>query len=241
MTTSRPESQQRCFSKLPDRTNPVGLIPNVGFLLHFEREHHVACTPLERHKIQKTFQFNRRLRDGSYVVEGDVLDNLEDWKVQVAEDTQGFIERWAIVYQFFPELNGVEWKNFPDAIKAARRKTATDRAFIREVYASFLREDAPANAPSPETVTPEWAHYRWVQCEILCSLRLFGRYQGKVPEIRGKVFLEKAEHSMLDTHHLIYGSLVGAMATLDEEVREDLLLLIPDCVLIPAKALRDAC
>jgi hypothetical protein len=238
--TTRPESQQRCFSKLPERTNPVCLIPNVGSLLRFELEQHVACTPVVRHKVQDDFPFNSKLRDGSFVFKGEDLRNLEAWKARVAEDTKGFIDRWAIVHQFFPELNGIEWKDFPDAIKAARRKTATDADFIRNIYASFLEEDAPANAPNPDAISPEWAFFRWVQCQILCGLRLFGRYQGKVPDAQGKVFLEKAEHSMLDSYHLIHGSLVGAMATLDEEVREDLFLLLPDCLLVSAKVIPNA-
>lgn len=232
LITTRPESKQRCFSKLPDRRNPVSLIPNVGSLLRFELEHQVACTPVVRHKVKESFSFNKKLRDGSYVFEGETLRNLEEWKDRVAEDTNGFIERWEIVHQFFPELSGIEWKDFPDAIKAARLKIATDEDFVRSIYASFLGEDAPANSPKPEAISPDWAFFRWVQCQVLCSLRLFGRYQGKVPNPQGKVFIEKAEHSMLDSYHLIHGSLVGAMATLDEEVREDLLLLLPDCILI---------
>ncbi|MCC6302595.1 MAG: hypothetical protein IT489_07330 [Gammaproteobacteria bacterium] len=236
LITTRPESQQRCFSKLPDKTNPVYLIPNVGSLLRFEIEQEIACTPVVDHRLNDAFQFSNKLRDGSFIPDGQMLQYLEEWKSTIGDDTRGFIERWSIVHQFFPEINGIEWKEFPNAIKEARQRTATDVDFIRGIYASFLDEDAPRNAPRPDRITPEWAFFRWVQCQILCSLRLFGRYQGKVPDSQGGVFLEKAEHSMLDSYHVIHGSLVGAMATLDEEIREDLLLLRPTCLLIPPTA-----
>lgn len=233
LMTTRPESQQRCFSKLPDKTNPVSLIPNVGSLLRYEMEHQEPCTPVVRHRIPDAFQFNSKLRDGLFVFEGQVLKDLEAWKQRTADDTLDFIEQWSIVHQFFPELNGIEWKNFPIAIKQAREKTATDGDFIRGIYASFLDQDAPKNAPRAQDISPEWAFFRWVQCQILCGLRLFGHYQGKIPDPRGDAFIEKAEHAMLDGYHVIHGALVGSMATLDKEVREDLLLVLPTGVLIP--------
>lgn len=235
LMTTRPESQKRCFSKLPNRRNPVALIPNVGSLLRYEREHNQSCTPISRHKLGDDYIFNRKLREGSFVIEGEVLENLEAWKTQVANDTKEFIERWVIVHQFFPELNGIEWKEFPEAIRQARRKIATDYDFVRSIYASFLDEDAPPDSPKPEALDANWGFFRWVQCQILNALRLFARYQGKLPNALSEDFVRKAEHSMIDTYFVILGSLAGAMATLDEEIREDLLLLCPDCFFVSPK------
>lgn len=234
LMTTCPKSQQRCFSKLPEKNNPISLIPNVGTLLRYEMEHQRPCIPVARHRISDTFQFNSKLRDGSFVLEGQVRNDLEAWKKTVADDTHRFIERWSVVYQFFPELNGIEWNEFPVAIEEARRKAATNGDFIRAIYDSFLDDDAPKDAPRAEDISPEWAFFRWVQCQILSSLRLFGRYQGRIPDSQGTVFIEKAEHTMLDSYHVIHGSLVGAMATLDNEIREDLHLALPSAVLVPA-------
>lgn len=233
LITTRSASLQRCFAKLPERTNPVVLIPNVGSLLRYEMERDEACTPVARHRIPDTFQFNPKLRDGTYVFEGSVAEDLEAWKRRTADDTKRFVERWSLVHQFFPELNGIEWKAFPSAVQQARIKIATSSDMVRDIYASFLNEDAPKNAPRPDRIAPEWAIFRWVQCHILCALRFFGRYQGKVPDAQGQAFFEKAEHSMLDSNHVIHGALVGAMATFDGEIREDLLLVHPTCTLIP--------
>ena len=201
--------------------------------MRYEMDNQSPCTPLVQHCISDAYQFNSKLRDGSFVFEGSVREDREAWKQRAAEDTQGFIERWSIVHQFFPELSGVEWKDFSGAIELARGKTATDTELIRAIYASFLDEDAPKNAPRAEDISPQWAFFRWVQCQILSGLRLFGRYQGKVPSPPGNAFLEKAEHTMLDSYHVIHGSLGGAMATLDKEVRDDFLLVLPSGVLFP--------
>jgi len=232
LLTTRRESQTRCFSKLPNTPNPVTLIPNVGSLLRYEMENQSACTPVHRHKIQETFQFNEQLRQGTYEFEGETRDHLEEWKKTIAEDTNSFIARWEVVHQFFPELNGIEYKTLPTAVEGARIKIAKDEDFVREIYASFLDADAPANSPPAAMIFPEWAFYRWVQCQVLTSLRLFGRHQGRPPDTPGKEFLKKAEHSMLDTYHLIHGVLVGAMATRDTEIQQDLLLLLPDSVIV---------
>ena len=234
LMTTNPSSRQRCFSKLPKCTNPVALIPNVSWLLDYEMQHDEACTPVARHRLTGAFQFNAKLRDGEFVIEGHVADQLEAWKEKTADDTKDFIERWSVVHQFFPELNGIEWSEFPIAIEQARTKVATNTDFVRDIYTSFLAEKAPQNAPSPERIGWEWAIFRWIQCQILCALRQFGRYQGKIPDTQGRAFLERAEHSMLDSYHVIHGALVGAMATLDHEIREDLQLVHTACTIIPA-------
>jgi hypothetical protein len=233
LLATRPESLKGCFAKLPERTNPVGLIPNVGSLLSYEIERDEACTPVARHRLPGTFQFNPKLRNGTYVFEDLIAQDLEAWKARTAEDTRSFIERWSVVHQFFPELNGIEWKTFPSAIRLARKEIATNRDLVRAIYRSLLTEMSPKDAPRPERISPEWAIFRWVQCQILCALRLFEKYQGKVPDPQGRQFLENAEHSMLDCYHVIHGALVGAIATYDGEIREDLLLVQPTCTLIP--------
>ena len=239
LMTTRPDSRKHCFSKLPERQNPVRLVPNVGALIRFEREHKEACTPIIRQCFGDDYVFNRLLREGTYVLNGEVDDKLQRLKAQVAADTRVLIDRWPTVHGFFPELNGIEWNDFPNAVQTARRKVATDINFVREIYASCLDEDARRDSPAPADLDSRWAIFRSIQCNILCDLRLFGRYQGKPPVEFSEVFVTKAEHSMLDTSYVILGSLTGAMATNDGEILEDLLLLCPDCFLVSPKTVID--
>jgi len=60
------------------------------------------------------------------------------------------------------------------------------------------------------------------------------------PEPLKRRFLWQAEHSMIDAYYVILGSLTGARATLDEEIREDLLLLCPDCFFVSPKGITHA-
>lgn len=232
LRTTEARSQKRCFSKLPDQGNPVTLLPNVGSLLRFEQKHRHRCTPLTRHSFPYRYLFNKKLREGIFVCEGEVLENLNAWRAQVEADTKDFVERCKVVHQFFPELSGIEWKDFPAATAEARRKIASNQDFVREIYASFLDEDAPSEAPSPDVLTPDWVWFRWVQCQILAALRIFERHQGRFPENPGADFWRRAEHSMLDVYYVILGSLAGAIETLDTEVRDDFLIVRPDAVML---------
>lgn len=231
LTTEVP-SQKRCFAKLPERENPLVLIPNVGALLRFELDHQRECAPLTQHQIPDRYIFHDKLREGTFVCEGEVLENLTAWRAQVEGDTRGFVERCKVVHHFFPDLNGIERKDFPAAVAVARRKIAADHDFVRKIYESFLKEDAPPDAPSPGDLTPEWSWFRWVQCQIIAGLRFYQRYQGHFPEELGPEFWRRAEHSMLDVYYVILGSLAGAIATYDKEIREDFLALRPDAVLL---------
>jgi len=231
MTTSE-KSQKRCFSKLPEVENPVTLIPNVGTLLRYELENGVACAPLVERAINEEFKFNEKLREGKFVAEGDVKQSLEEWQKQVKEDTENFLVRCSIVHQFFPELNGIEYNKLPVAIDEARKKVAEDHEFVRTINESFLEENAPANAPPSELLDPNWAFFRWVQCQLLSALRMFGRHQGNFELPASEGVFTRAEHTMHDIYYTILATLSGALATGDQEVIDDFLLACPKGVVI---------
>lgn len=231
MTTSL-KSQKRCFSKFPATPNPVVLIPSVGTLLSYEIKNGVSCMPLIERKIQEDFKFNERLALGTFIPGGDVKLTIEEWLSLVRNDTINFLERCAVVYQFFPELNGVENKEFYEAINQARIRIATDEDFVKEIYASFLDENAPPDAPKPDVIDKTWAFFRWVQCQILSALRIFGKYQGKIElPVTNGVFTH-AEHTMHDIHYTILASLSDALASIDKEIINDSILCNPGGVLV---------
>jgi len=232
MTTSI-KSQKRCFSKLPERDNPVALIENVQSLKLYEIENGTACTPLAERVVDVDFSFNTELRKGTYVPIGAAKQVLDDWEKQVEKDTNNFINRCNCVNQFFPEL--FEKNNLSAAIEYARKKTAEDHDFIRAIYKSFLDEIDSVNAPSPESLSPKWAHFRWVQCQILSALRMYLKYQGNVPSPPSPKVLTKAEHTMHDIYYTILGTLSGALATTDLEIIDDFLLACPEGKLITYK------
>jgi hypothetical protein len=228
LMTTRPGSQVRCFAKLPDRPRSFALIPNVGTLLRFELENRTPCIPLSDRRIEGTYVFNPKLRDGTYVPEREVLDTMSTWRAQIAQDAMSFLQRCQVVYQFFPQLDGIEFRDLPAAVSAVRRVVATDEGLVRSIYESFLDENAPSDALPPAMLNPEWAWFRWVQCQLLAALRIFQRYQCRVPDPPTPNVLLRAEHSLHDLDYVLLGSLAGGIATNDTEVEEDFRLVRPD-------------
>ncbi len=228
LMTTRDESRQKCFSRLPDKPNPVTLIPNVGFLLRFERENRIPCVPLFQRRLDMTYVFNRKLRKGNFNFEGEVLETVQAQTQVVETGVKEFIDRCMLVHQFFPELNGIPCRDFQGAIEAARRKIASNASFVREIYASFLTEEAPSDSLDPALLDEQWAWFRWVQCHILSALRIFVKHNGQVPENAGPRFWTRAEHSMNDVDYVIHGALAGGIASDDREPLDDFLLVRPD-------------
>lgn len=233
LITTDDEKRRRAFCKLPDVANPVSLIPNVGALLRFEKEAGRPCAPhLRRHRIEESFQFNSRLRDGTFVFEGEYADELKSFREEVEESTRGFIERCFVVHEFFPELSGIKVSDLPIALADARRSMATDLSRVREIYRLLTSNHPDQRPPKPELIDPNWAWFRWVQVQLLAALRIFVRYQGKMPSSVNARFWTVAEHTMLDSYYVLFGTLCGALASRDGEIKEDFKLLRPDGLLL---------
>ena len=233
LITTRDDSCRRCFNKIPDIDNPIALLPGIGDLLRYEIQHKKPCAPLANRCMTDKFRFNPRLREGSFQFLGEVREAKEEQIKETKADTRNFVERCLLVHHFFPEVNGIPYKEFPDAIEAGKIKVATNKEFVRDVYASFLEgENSPSNPPKPTEIDINWAFFRWVQCQLLSSLRLFKKLQGIMPANASVSFWTKAEHSMLDTYYVIFGTLAGALASGDQEVIEDFQLLCPQGICV---------
>lgn len=176
------------------------------------------------------------MREGTYKAEENLAQTLLEWEEQVSDETENFLKRCSDVHAFFPELNGIEWKTFPMAINSARNKVATDHEFVKSLHRSFLKENP--RSTQPLLIHQNWAIFRWIQCQLLSALRMFGRYQGvfNLPASQG--ISQRAEHTMLDIDYVILAALSGALASGDKEIIDDFQLICPDGVLI-AKELRN--
>jgi len=68
--------------------------------------------------------------------------------------------------------------------------------------------------------------------QLVAALRIFARYQGKLPPVTSSKFWVVAEHTMLDSYYVLFGTLCGALASRDNEIREGFSLLRPDGLLL---------
>ena len=236
LMTTRSESQVRCFSKIPTEPGLIALLPDMPPLLRAEMRAGVSCRDLGEYVIPGTYVFNEKLASGTYKPPAEVVETLSQWRQNVEAESLAFLQRCQSVHQYFPELIGIEFRNFPAAVAAARYKVATDHEFTRSVFATFDRVDLPDYAPDPTKITPNWAWFRWVQCQLLAALRVFERYQCNVPINPTAKVLTRAEHSMHDTQYVMLASLAGAIATNDAEIIEDVGLVAPNAKIITTTA-----
>ena len=205
LITTDKDSLQRCFMRLPNHHNPVMLV-ELGTLLHVEMEKGHPYGELTEHAVKEHYIFNERLREGTFVFEGKVNEDRKQWQDEVTKRTQDFLDRCLCVHEFFPELNGIPWHNFPGAIDKARRKVAEDHDFVRNICTRCMEL---GDWIEPTRLDANWACFRHIQCQLLGALRLFGKWQGKYPE-DGKVkFNTETEHSMLDMDYVVMGVLAG--------------------------------
>ena len=235
LMTTREQSQVRCFSKFPAEPGSFVLLPDLPPLLRAEMEAGGPCRDISDYIIPGTYIFNSKLALGTYEAPPEVAETLRQWRANVEKDAHSFLQRCQSVHQFFPELIGMEFRDFPGAVATARRRIATDPELTRTIFATFDRSDLPEKAPAASQLTPQWAWFRWVQCQIVAALRIFERYQCNVPNPPTQGVLTRAEHSMHDTQYVILASLAGAIASNDEEILQDIHLLAPEVEVISTR------
>ena len=89
-----------------------------------------------------------------------------------------------------------------------------------------------SSAEIPDTITDDWALYRYLQMQMLFALDVYVRYQGRVPDIGNPAVFERIEHDVLDAQVAMLGCLEGALATRETKLQRWFRLAAPNGVLI---------
>jgi len=232
LITTEDVSKKRCFSKFPDTTNPVEVIPNIGTLMRYELDTQKPCTPLYDRREKTAFVFHNGLRTGDFQFTGKQLERIQNHERLVEQDTISFFGLAMDVPVFFPFLNGIPYSEFPDAVKKAKRQMVSNDEKVREIYTRLLEHNAPANAIDPRVLDPNWAYFRWIQVRVIYSLSLLLKYQGKLPKNPSKKFWRRIEHEMIDAEYIMLGSLAGSMASNDHTLTENYQFICPGGLLL---------
>ena len=227
LITTDETSRKRCFNKLPDTTNPVEVIPNIGTLMRYELNKQKPCTPLYDRREKKAFSFHNGLRTGTFQFTGEQLETRQNYEKLVEQDTKSFFELAMDVHVFFPFLNGIPYSEFPEAVQKAKRQVASNNEKVREIYEKLLEHNAPSNAVDPDALDPNWAYFRWIQVRVIYSLSLLLKYQGRLPKNPSKKFWRRIKHDMIDAEYIILGGLAGSMASNDNALIENYQLVCP--------------
>ncbi len=232
LLTTDEEARQRCFAKIPNIENPLVLIPNIGTLLRFENEIRQSSVPIYKRRLNIQFKFNENLASGEFEFTDGQRQIREDQIREVEEDTESFIERVESLKDMFSELSNCEQKNIPKVVEVLKRSVATNHKLIKEIYGGTIdNANYPINV-NPECIGSMWVIYRWLQVQLIYSLDLYRKYQGKIPEDIGGKFREKMEHDMLDSHYIVLGILSGALASQDKNIINMYKFLNPKGILI---------
>lgn len=231
LTTTRATSMRNCFNKFPDTNNPVELVPNVGALLRYELTTRQPCVPLYERREKCIFNFNSRLRTGTFRFTKEQLESRKNREAIVQKEAKEFFELAMMVATFFPAISGIPYADLPYHIQAAKAQVATDIPTVLGVYAQLCEAGEHKNPIDPGALNPNWAFFRWVQVRCLYSLDLIFRHNGRLPSNPAVRFWTKIEHDMIDSQYVILASLSGALASNENRMIQFFRLIRPDGIL----------
>lgn len=227
LLTTRPEARIRCFSKFPEVQNPVDLINHVGVLMRREIETGKPSGKPSLHKEDMQFIFNSALLEPSYSPPADAQEAIDEETARLKDSVQTFLERVATIESMFPGLLSGSQEEREAAHLEAEKAIVAPNA-LRSFIAQFTPPPGELPLPSADGINEEWALYRWVQVQLLFTLDVYVRYQGKIPEPLSCRLYEKMEHDVLDAELLILGCLEGAYATRENKHKRWWALLCPN-------------
>jgi hypothetical protein len=197
------------------------MIVELEKLFHYELKNQRPFRELSKYALNENYNFNKTLRSGTFIFEGEVKRNIDEWKERTKKKTEDFIARCLSVHEFFPELNGIPWRDFPKEIDKAKHKVATNKAFVRKICTNIFKIRS-------NSINKNWFLFRLIQCNMLYALNYFCKWQGYLPKEVGGKFYEKMEHSMHDLGYVVMASLTGSIATGDKEIQEYFKMVCPD-------------
>lgn len=224
LLTADLDTRTRCFGKIPQRENPVGIIAHPGTLMRYEVDQRQPATPVWEHRMSGTFTFNERLATGDFKLTEDQAGGVHEWEGNLAENVEGFLEEAATAATIFPPLAGLRPGASPERVDEVCQRIATDAEMIRALYSSF----APANFPPAPIVGRTWAVFRRVQAHLLACVDQFARFGVGVHSPR----IDRLENERIDINYLVLALLARGLATRDRDMQRRFKLLCPEGLLI---------
>lgn len=220
MLTTDESSRRKCFAKLPQRDDPVLLMPRTGPLFRYEIEKQRAASPIVDHRVAFSFCFNPRLGGLTFQHSAHEVATLDQWRCDVESEVARFHEVATGVSAWCPSLKTASEKARRVGCEDLKKQACADIEVVRMIYQSI----SPDGFPCASLLDPSWALFRWVQSHILFGLDYLGRYGfADLPNMPKRV-----EHDIHDIDYVIFGALCGALATKDADIANNFLLSCPD-------------
>lgn len=219
------KQRTRCFAKLPAIDNPILLVDHVAELMRNEVQTRRPSGLPSKHALAVRFRFNPMLLTESYQLPPEAREAMQDQRQDLNSEALRLVD----LSESSPSM-------FPDLLKGSdeiRAKTLTSAEATVADPESLLPFYRVLSSPDPTwlfppVTGPEWAYFRWLQVQMLFSIDLHIRYQGRLRDNLTKNVLEKLEHDVHDAQALVLGVLEGAMATREEKLARWFKLLSPN-------------
>ena len=126
-------------------------------------------------------------------------------------------------FKQIPEFQNAKSEDMPKIVKLKREQIRDDREDMR----GFYRNHRHAASPPAELIDERWAHFRWIQVQLLAGLDFFASYGLGAPFRR-----EDMINELIDLDYLITAILVGGLASRDRRMIDRFKLLLPDGVVL---------
>ena len=220
LLTTDKKSRARCFSKIPKKKNPLILIPNVGQYYRHEMENKRPFERIELLKEDIDFNFNEGMSDEKFEVSSEVEELINKDEIETKKSTKAFVDRARVVREFFGNIETTE---------SLITGVATEESLVREIYNKIIpnEDEYFIDRISPDQLDSRWVMFRWIQTQVIYGLMFNERYQGKIPDNLTERSWINAEHDMLDSDYVLFGSMTGAIATKDKKIKKIFIQLCP--------------
>lgn len=219
----------RCFSKLPAIENPLLLVENFGELMRHEIQTRLPSGRPSEYALAMRFRFNPVLMTETYQLPSDAREAMQDELQDLNSEALRLVDLSESSPSIFPNLLKGSDEMRAQAVADAQASVADPESLL-----AFYRElsSPDTSQPFPPVTGPEWAHFRWLQVQMLFSVDLYVRYHGRLRANLTKNVLEKLEHDVHDAQALAFGILEGALATREQKLARWFKLLRPDGELV---------
>lgn len=199
------------FDRFPARENPVAIVPHVGVLMKREIETREPASPAEKLALQERFIFNTKLRTGEFSLTPQQQAGVDEWEAFQRDSQFSFVERYARVHAWFPELASYKGGQATQPIATAMHRVARDASFVASIYDRIRGDDFPQTVE----ISPAWALYRWTQVQLLYTLEYIKRYGAG----RQNLVSKELANDMVDAQYVTTAVLADALASGDSTVK----------------------
>ena len=219
-----------CFSKLPQKANPIPLVKSLGELLREELTTRKPAGLPSKNLLEVEYQFNPGLGEGSYNLPDDLKTVIFESEAELDGDVNRLMDFTALE-RMFPHIHTGTDEERKEYKSEYERYIAENPRKLGTFLSSLEPPDGFA-LPTQEKLNESWTLLRWLQVRLLFNLDLYVRYGNNKSIELTKNLKSKLKNDVLDMNYLILGVLQHGFATKERKLIEFYNLLCPGGLLL---------